>query len=98
MASTTASVPAPAQAPTQAQATAIEEKKAAADHKLGAPKLDQPQLQAGGGSASATSKARTVNYLSPTFAKYLKTIYDEVEKKYKLTTKEGLARWLVEEQ
>ena len=111
MASTTAPVPvpapatAPAQAPAQAQAQApvIEEKKVAAavakaDHKLGAPKLDQPQLQAGGGSASATAKARTVSYLSPTFAKYLKAIYDEVGKKYKLTTKEGLARWLVEEQ
>lgn len=68
------------------------------DPKLGAPKLDQPQLQAGGGTASATKKARTVESLSPLVSKYLKSVYDQVEKKYKLETKEGLIKWLSEEQ
>jgi hypothetical protein len=68
------------------------------DHKLGAPKLDEPQLQAGGGSASVTSKAKIVDHLSPIVSKYLKTAYDEAEKAYKLETKEGLARWLSDEQ
>jgi len=68
------------------------------DHKLGAPKLDEPQLQAGGGSASVTAKAKIVDNLSPIVSKYLKAVYDEVETAYKLETKEGLARWLSEEQ
>ncbi|KAF2253116.1 PLC-like phosphodiesterase [Trematosphaeria pertusa] len=68
------------------------------DPKLGAPKLDQPQLQAGGGSAADTGKARIVESISPLISQYLKTIYGEVEKKYKLETKEGLATWLAEEQ
>ncbi|KAF1951938.1 PLC-like phosphodiesterase [Byssothecium circinans] len=68
------------------------------DHKVGVPKLDQPQLQAGGGSAAITSKARVVESLSPQVTKYLKTVYEEVGKKYKLETKDGLAKWLAEEQ
>ncbi|PVH99505.1 PLC-like phosphodiesterase [Periconia macrospinosa] len=68
------------------------------DHKVGVPKLDEPQLQAGGGSAAATTKARTVESLSTTLSKYLKTIHDEVDKKYQLSTKEGLTKWLTEEQ
>ncbi|KAF2634338.1 PLC-like phosphodiesterase, partial [Massarina eburnea CBS 473.64] len=66
--------------------------------KVGAPKLDKPQLQAGGGSAAVTNKARAVKSLSSDVTKYLKTVYEEVEKKYKLETKEGLATWLAEEQ
>jgi hypothetical protein len=68
------------------------------DHKLGVPKLDEPQLQAGGGSASVTQNAKVVDALSPLVSAYLKTLYTEVEKTYKLETKEGLAYWLVEEQ
>lgn len=68
------------------------------DPKLGAPKLDEPQLQAGGGSASLAPNAKVVDALSPLVSKYLKTLYDEVEKKYKLETKDGLSRWLSEEQ
>ncbi|PSN63335.1 PLC-like phosphodiesterase [Corynespora cassiicola Philippines] len=68
------------------------------DHKIGAPKLDEPQLQAGGGTASATSKARTVDTLSPLLTKYLKALYEEVDKQYKLQSNEGLAKWLAEEQ
>jgi hypothetical protein len=68
------------------------------DHKLGTPKLDQPQLQAGGGTASATVKARTVDHLSEPIATYLKALYEDVNKRYNLSTPEGLARWLTEEQ
>jgi hypothetical protein len=68
------------------------------DPKIGAPKLDQPQLQAGGGSAAATANARCIDYLSPLFGKYLKDIHAEIEKAYKVTTREGLERWLTEEQ
>lgn len=70
----------------------------AKDPKLGAPKLDEPQLQAGGGSASATAKARTLDYLSQNVSKYLKAVYDGVNTQYNLGTVEGRARWLVEEQ
>jgi hypothetical protein len=69
-----------------------------ADSKLGAPKLDEPQLQAGGGIASATVKARTVDHLSERVSNYLKSLYEEVNKRYNLSTREGLERWLVEEQ
>jgi hypothetical protein len=84
---------------TAASATApMEDPTTTLDPKVGAPKVDQPQLQAGGGSASATASARTVDYLSPLFGKYLKEIHAEVEKAYKITTEEGLKRWLKEEQ
>ncbi|KAF1935716.1 PLC-like phosphodiesterase [Clathrospora elynae] len=68
------------------------------DSKLGAPKIDQPQLQAGGGTASGTTKARTVDELSPLLSQYLKTIYVDVTKRLDLGTKEGQLRWLIEEQ
>ncbi|KAF1828836.1 PLC-like phosphodiesterase [Decorospora gaudefroyi] len=68
------------------------------DPKLGAPKINEPQLQAGGGTASATTKARTVDVLSPLVAQYLKAQYADVSKRYDLSTKEGLQRWLAEEQ
>jgi hypothetical protein len=68
------------------------------DTKLGAPKLDEPQLQAGGGTASAYLKASTVNRLTPIFTKYLQTLHDELEKQYRLGTREGQTRWLAEEQ
>lgn len=68
------------------------------DHKLGTPKLDQPQLQAGGGTASGADQARKVDHLSENLSLYLKTVYDDVSKRYNLSTKEGLSAWLVEEQ
>ncbi|KAF2831767.1 PLC-like phosphodiesterase [Ophiobolus disseminans] len=69
------------------------------DPKLGAPKLDHPQLQAGGGTASSyDSAARIVDRLSPLFTKYLQTIHDELAKQYKLESQEGQHRWLSEEQ
>jgi len=68
------------------------------DPKVGAPKLDQPELQAGGGSASATQKARIVEELNDTLTAYLKALYEEVDRKYKLSTHEGLAQWLLNEQ
>ncbi|KAF1999407.1 PLC-like phosphodiesterase [Amniculicola lignicola CBS 123094] len=79
-------------ADTAAQAAALE------DPKLGTPKLDEPQLQAGGGTASEFAKAKKVEYLSPTVTKHLKTIYEEISKRYSLQTKEGQTKWLVEEQ
>jgi hypothetical protein len=68
------------------------------DPKLGAPKLDQPQLQAGGGTASAYAKAHAAESLSPLFTKYLQIIHDELETQYRLETTEGQIRWLTEEQ
>lgn len=70
----------------------------AQDPKVGAVKLDDPQLQAGGGSASATAKARKVESLSETVTKHLKLIYEDVHRRYNLSTKEGIAKWLAEEQ
>ena len=54
------------------------------DPKLGAPKLDEPQLQAGGGTASIYDRARIVDSLSPLFTKYLQTVHDELAKSYAL--------------
>jgi len=68
------------------------------DPKLGAPKLDQPQLQAGGGTASSYDNARIVDTLSPLFTQYLQTIHDELAKQYMLESQEGQQRWLTEEQ
>jgi hypothetical protein len=68
------------------------------DPKLGVPKAEKAELQAGGGSAADTQKARTIESLNSTFSTYLKTLYEEVEKKYKLESKEGLAEWLADEQ
>ena len=81
-----------------APATIMSKKASTKDHKLGAPKLDYPELQAGGGSASATAKARTLEYINDTVAEYLKVVYSDVNKRYNLATKEGLTKWLVEEQ
>lgn len=68
------------------------------DPKLGVPKAERAELQAGGGSAAEARKARTVESLNSTFSTYLKTLYGEVEKNYKLESKEGLAEWLANEQ
>lgn len=68
------------------------------DSKVGAPKLDEPQLQAGGGTASTYDKARKVDSLSPLLNTYLQKAYDDLEREYKMTTKEGQVRWLTEEQ
>ncbi|KAH9878837.1 hypothetical protein J1614_002271 [Plenodomus biglobosus] len=68
------------------------------DPKLGSPKLDHPELQAGGGIAAITTKARSVDGLSPLLSQYLKLAYDQVHAKYNLQTKEGQLRWLTEEQ
>ncbi|KAF1842759.1 PLC-like phosphodiesterase [Cucurbitaria berberidis CBS 394.84] len=70
----------------------------AKDQKVGAPKLDEPQLQAGGGTASAAPKARVVDALSPLLVQHLRTAHDELVNKYQLTTKEGQTRWLTDEQ
>lgn len=70
----------------------------AVDSKIGVPKLDQPELQAGGGTAAVSTAARTVDHLSPTFVKYLKAQYDILNKQYNLLTKEGLEQWLASEQ
>ncbi|KAK7182055.1 hypothetical protein DPSP01_008221 [Paraphaeosphaeria sporulosa] len=70
----------------------------AKDPKLGVPKAEKAELQAGGGSAAEAQKARTVESLNSTLSTYLKTLYEEVEKKYKLGSKQGLAEWLADEQ
>jgi hypothetical protein len=68
------------------------------DPKLGAPKTDEPQLQAGGGTASTYVKARVVDQLSAPFIKYIQTVHDELDKQYNIETREGQLRWLAEEQ
>lgn len=68
------------------------------DTKVATPKLDRPQLQAGGGTAAATSQARIVEELSPLVTKYLKTVYDDINKQHALGTKEGQTQWLTQEQ
>lgn len=68
------------------------------DPKLGVPKLDVPQLQAGGGVASDTTKARVVDSLSPLVVKYLRTLYSELNMQYRFESKEGQVQWLVEQQ
>lgn len=52
----------------------MEAKAAAKDPKLGTPKTDQPQLQAGGGTAAVVTKAREVELLSPLLVKYLRVL------------------------
>ena len=76
----------------------MEAKLASKDRKLGVPKTDQPQLQAGGGTAAIASKAREVDVLSPLVVKYLRTIYDEISTRYNLATPEGQIQWLTQEQ
>ncbi|KAF1912229.1 PLC-like phosphodiesterase [Ampelomyces quisqualis] len=68
------------------------------DPKLGAPKIDEPQRQAGGGSAAIYDNARLVDKLSAPFIHYIQVLHDELEKQYKLGTQEGQVRWLTEEQ
>ncbi|KAL5113762.1 hypothetical protein ACEQ8H_008336 [Pleosporales sp. CAS-2024a] len=68
------------------------------DPKLGAPKVDEPQLQAGGGTATASNKAHTTGQLSKPLIEHLQLLHDELEKQYKLGTPEGQTRWLTEEQ
>lgn len=68
------------------------------DPKLGVPETKKPELQAGGGTAAEAQKARTIESLNDTLVSYLKTLYEEVDKKYKLETKDGLAQWLADEQ
>jgi hypothetical protein len=68
------------------------------DSKLGAPKIDEPQKQAGGGTASAYDKARIVDTLSKPFIQHLQVLHDELEKQYKFGSQEGQTRWLTEEQ
>ncbi|KAK3208620.1 hypothetical protein GRF29_77g1375644 [Pseudopithomyces chartarum] len=70
----------------------------AKDSKLGVPKTDKPELQAGGGTAADAQKARTVDSLNDTLTRYLKTLYEEVGHKYALGTKDGRAQWLADEQ
>jgi hypothetical protein len=68
------------------------------DNKLGTPKADHPELQAGGGTASASTAARKVDALSPLLTQYIKAIYDDITKRYNLETKQGQLQWLTEEQ
>lgn len=68
------------------------------DSKLGVPKTENPELQAGGGTAADAQKARTIESLNDRLTTYLKTLYEEIEKKYKLEAKDGLAQWLANEQ
>lgn len=72
--------------------------EATKDAKLGTPKVDHPQLQAGGGTAAATTRAQNVDELSPLVSQYLRLVYEEADSKFQLQTKEGLVRWLAEEQ
>ncbi|KZM25605.1 phosphatidylinositol phospholipase C [Ascochyta rabiei] len=67
---------------------------ASKDHKLGVPETDQPQLQAGGGTAAAATKAREVDSLSPLVVKYLRAMYDELSTRYNLATPEEDAHLL----
>jgi hypothetical protein len=68
------------------------------DSKLGAPKVDEPQLQAGGGTASTQDRARIVDYLSKPFTEYLQVLHDELAKQYQFGTQEGQVHWLTDEQ
>jgi hypothetical protein len=68
------------------------------DPKLGVPEVNQPQLQAGGGTPATTAKARIVDALSPLIVQHLKAVYDEIATRYKLETPEGQIQWLTQEQ
>src|SRR5690349_14871263 len=76
----------------------MEAKVASKDPKLGTPETNQPQLQAGGGTAAAATKAREVDDLSALTVKYLRTLYDEISTRYNLATPEGQIQWLTQEQ
>jgi hypothetical protein len=77
---------------------AMEAKVALKDPKLGTPETNQPQLQAGGGTAAAATKAREVDDLKALTVKYLRTLYDEISTRYNLATPEGQIHWLTQEQ
>lgn len=76
----------------------MEAKLASKDNKLGAIETEQPELQAGGGTAAAATKAREIDDLSPLVVKYLRTIYEDISTRYNLTTPEGQIQWLTQEQ
>lgn len=76
----------------------MEAKLVSKDPKLGVVKTDQPQLQAGGGTAATAIKAREVDDLSPLVVKYLRTVYAEISTRYNLATPEGQIQWLTQEQ
>jgi len=76
----------------------LPDKDSKKDSKLGTPKVDNPELQAGGGTASASVAARKVDALSPLLTQHLKRVYDQITTRYDLTTKKGQQQWLVEEQ
>ncbi|KAL6159416.1 hypothetical protein ACJQWK_05750 [Exserohilum turcicum] len=66
------------------------------DSKLGTPKIDQPHLQAGGGTASASAKARTLDDLSK-LESHVRAIYEQVMMRHNLQTSEGKLSWLKEQ-
>lgn len=76
----------------------MEAKVVSQDPKLGTPKTDQPELQAGGGTAAVVPKAREVDSLSPLVVKYLRALYDEISTRHNLATPEGQIQWLTQEQ
>ncbi|XPS70984.1 hypothetical protein M3J09_003176 [Ascochyta lentis] len=76
----------------------MEAKVASKDHKLGVPETDQPQLQAGGGTAAAATRAREIDSLSPLIVKYLRAFYEDISTRYNLATPEGQIQWLTREQ
>jgi hypothetical protein len=67
-------------------------------NKEATPKLDVPQLQAGGGTSSASADTKVVDHLSPVVSTYIKSLYEDLAKKHGLGRKEGWAKWLAEEQ
>ncbi|KAH6638447.1 PLC-like phosphodiesterase [Boeremia exigua] len=82
----------------EAKLAAQEAKLAPKDPKLGTPKTDQPQLQAGGGTAAEAHKAKQADVLSPLVVKYLRTVYEEIMPRYDLATPEGRLQWVTQEQ
>ncbi|EMD85206.1 hypothetical protein COCC4DRAFT_208152 [Bipolaris maydis ATCC 48331] len=66
------------------------------DSKLGTPKLDNPQLQAGGGTAAVAAKARTLDDLS-NLQSHLRVVYNEILARHNLQTKDGQLSWLKEQ-
>lgn len=66
------------------------------DSKLGTPKIDNPQLQAGGGTASVSAKARVLDDLS-NLQSYLRTVHNDIISRHDLQTKEGQLSWLKEQ-
>ena len=66
---------------------------------ISVPKSANAELQAGGGTPSNISNnATSVEYLSLIVANYMKAVYDESDKRYNLGTKDGLIKWLADEQ